>query len=920
MQTTAPSNFRQTALLSAIAAALAIGLSACGGDGSSGSSVPPQSSTAVRTTTVLNTQGWRFTLDQTQNLTNVTAAQALASGGTPVQLPHTWNATDASNDNSLAPYYRGVGWYRLDFANPGSTGSQFLQFDGASVVTDVWLNGTKLGTHSGAFGAFRFDVTSLLTSGTNTLVVKCNNTLAVTAADPTYVAPLAGDFNVSGGLYRNVSLVSTPRTVEIALDDYGSSGVAATTTGITGITNSGITATGNAAIQVVTKLNNNSATDGTFKVRASLIDPDGTVVVSNTSDDIAIKANTASASTQNIALQSAHLWNGVQDPFLYTLTVDLIDSSTNVVIDKSVQQYGIRTMAFSATTGFSLNGNSYKLHGADMHQDVLGKGWAISNADIDKKMALATEIGANYLRLAHYPHSQYTMQAADKLGIILWVEDGFVSSALTAADCQVTSTVPASFTTALTNQVLEMVRENINHPSIAMWSIGNETTQTCLGVDVDAPILAQLKTLVHTEDPTRVTTLADNGTTKIATADTVGINRYHGWYDTQGAGGGAALGADLDNLHALYPNQPIGMAEYGAGSGISQHTDNVLGGPITVFDASSGADTNFQPEEYEGFVHEQNWAAILARPWMWGSGLWALHDFGSASRNEGDIKAVNTKGIVTYDLNTPKDAYYFYQATWRQDIPIVHIVGHRYTAHNYRVTDVKVYSNADSTTLTLNGTPVGTMSAAQCTANGSSNVCVFPAVTLASGVDDLVASGTKGIQSAVDEVVWNLAANNYANTFIAAGQIETGLKQASLGNVFGSDNWFAGGTGTILFGTDRTPVSGISNETDAGVWAAYRSGASFQYNIPVVNGTYNVTLGFVEPTSTTAVGGRVFSVTANGSAVASLTNFDILATAGAYRKVVTRTFPVTVTNGLLNLTFTGNGTASAVVSNITVHS
>ena len=149
---------------------------------------------------------------------------------------------------------------------------------------------------------------------------------------------------------------------------------------------------------------------------------------------------------------------------------------------------------------------------------------------------------------------------------------------------------------------------------------------------------------------------------------------------------------DIDGLHAKYPKQPVGISEYGAGAALSDHTDNPLGGPPTPY--GTPARRAYQPEEYAAFVHERNYEVLASRPFVWGTYVWAMFDFGSGIRNEGDLRGVNTKGLVTFDRQTRKDPFYFYKANWSAE-PVTHIVGRRYTDRAYATTDVKVYSNAD---------------------------------------------------------------------------------------------------------------------------------------------------------------------------------------------------------------------------------
>ena len=946
-------NLRPTAVSLAMAAALALGLVACGGGGTHGEPALPAVQTAeIRTVESLNAKDWKFMLDDGQTLDNVAAAAALAGGGQAVTLPHTWNADDAATTDARAPYRRGVGWYRLDFDSRGAAATRWLQFDGASIVAEVWLNGVKLGTHSGAFSAFRYDVSQLLKPGANTLIVRCNNSAPTTGSDPTAIAPLSGDFNMAGGLYRSVTLVGTSASAHVALNDLGSTGVFARTTDLTGITYSGNSASGSATVEVLTKLSSASAVAAAYSVRASLVDKAGAVAVSSIAK-AELTAGKDVSVTQSLNVAGARLWNGTKDPYLYSLVVELLDAAS-VVVDRSVQPFGIRKMSFDPADGFFLNGKRYALHGVNLHQDALGKAWAVSNADIDDKLAAVMDIGANVVRLAHYPHSDYTYAQADRLGLVVWAETAFVNQSLSGAqgrdgtvssgDCAITSTVPQSFVDNLILQTQEMIRQNYNHSSIGMWSIGNEvsTQALCLGVDTVTPILTRLNQLSHAEDPGRVTVLADLAQNREANfapqqrvgsgaiTDTIGYNRYFGWYydlveqiNT--------LGSHLDALHALFPKQPLSISEYGAGAAISQQTDNPLGGQINNFDLSGGTVVNYQPEGYAGFVHEQNYAQMIARPYVWGTFVWNMFDFGSGVRNEGDVRGVNTKGLVSFDHGTLKDPYYFYKANWRADIPVVHITGRRYVNRAYKVADIKVYSNADSTTLRVNGKAIGTMTAADCTltvaqiagARPVPNTCLFKDVVLAAGSNLLTAAGSRDGKPAADTVVWTLTNDNAVNTYIAAGQATTGFMQASTNAMFGSDNYFSGGTGNNLTplgftdpNQDRAPVTGLANAGDAPVWKSYRHGTAFSYDIPMANGSYNVTLGFLEPLRTMTVGGRIFNVDANGVTVAA--GLDVLAAAGAYRRPITRTFPVTVGNGVLRLQFAGVN-AEAVVSNITIH-
>jgi len=831
--------------------------------------------------------GWRFVQDDA--LTDAAALASTGEGWQSVTLPHSWNAKDAASTNATVPYKRGRGWYRLVFDAPTGGARHWLEFGAASIVADVWLNGKKLGQHKGAFTAFRFDATDLLEPTGNVLVVKTDNSAPKTEADITAIAPLSGDFNLSGGLYRLVKLVSTKTDVHVALDDLGGPGVYARTT-----------ATGTpATVNVRVKVANDGLVAGTYTVRAALVDATGhTAGEGRTTVTMAAKGR--AEASQDLGVATPRLWQGLRDPYLYTLQVDVLDAR-GAVVDRVSQRFGIRQMAFDPDRGFSLNGQSLPLHGVAMHQDYLGKGWAVADQDTDASLALVKEIGANTIRLAHYPHAQHTMQRADELGLVVWAEVPFVNGVrLSCANEQATS----EFAANVEQQLRELIHQHFNHPSVGMWSIGNENTMTqgrCDGADNVTPVLRRLHDVAKEEDAGRVTTLADlslggQGEGKIRVSgitDVWALNRYHMWY----YGDLESLARDVDGLHAKYPNQPLGISEYGAGAALSDHTDHPLGGPPTPY-GTAGARV-YQPEEYAAFVHERNYEVLASRPFIWGTYVWAMFDFGSGIRYEGDLRGVNTKGLVTFDRQTRKDPFYFYKANWSAE-PVTHIVGRRYTDRAYATTDVKVYSNADAVQLEVNGDFVATLTAAQCPLK----TCLFPRVRLRPGKNLVAARGTRGNVRSADEVVWTLSDANRVR--IAAGQLATGLK-ASDGTRYGSDNFFIGGVGrkvvqrTRRSDGDATPIRGVAALADAELYATFREGR-FRYDIPLANGTYRLLLGFIEPSKETAVGGRVFDVDVNGTK--AISGLDVLREAGAYRTVLTRNLPVTVSNDRLEVVFT----------------
>lgn len=494
-------NSRRKAIAPSIAIAiilvLSAALSACGGGQASNAPVTVE---AVRDSKPL-TAGWRFIQDD--DLTDEQALASDAASWQSVSLPHTWNAIDAAKTEQTTPtsvnYKRGLGWYHLEFDAPASGATHWLQFDGASIVADVWLNGEKLGQHRGAFTTFRFDVTGKMRRDQkNVLVVKTDNRAPANNASITAIAPLSGDFNMSGGLYRDVTLISTPHRAHIALDDFGSSGIFAHTAAIED---------DHATVRVRAKLRNSTAENAAYTVRATLLEADGKTVKSTGEQTIQVAANAQAETEQDIDVPQARLWQGVADPYLYKLVVE-IRSSAGDTVDKVVHDFGIRQMAFDADKGFFLNGRPVPLRGVNMHQDFLGKAWAIGKADTDLSLSLIKDMGANTVRLAHYPHARYTLQQADRMGLVVMAELPFVNSASVpgAEGCNVDPET-TGFAANAREQLRELIRQQINHASIGLWSIGNEVTtiaircgQTDESNNVQA-LLRSLHAMAKTEDP-----------------------------------------------------------------------------------------------------------------------------------------------------------------------------------------------------------------------------------------------------------------------------------------------------------------------------------------------------------------------------------------------------------------------------------
>ena len=678
------------------------------------------------------TGGWSFRYDD--DWTPEAALASPAAGWQPVSLPHTWNRLGeyrlertAATDNR-----QGSGWYRrtIDGRLLDPALRHVIEFDAVGNVADVWLNGRHLARHAGAFTRFRVDLTPALDfTGENGLLVRADNSEPKPGSPTEHVIPLLGDFFVHGGIYRPARLISVPQS-HIDLGDHGGPGLYATPRVLEG---------GGAEVDVLVRLS--GARQGQ-KIAVSLVDGEGSPVAGRT---IAVGEGATEARLK-LPVDNPRLWNGRADPHLYRLVATLSEGGR--ALDRVEETIGIRTIRFDPDAGFFLNGERLQLRGVSRHQDYLGQGWALSEADHERDIALIAEMGATSIRVAHYPQAEHWFDLADRYGMVVWAEVPFVNK-IGFGDAEAAPDLVANARV----QTIEMIRQNYNSPAIVTWGIGNEADIDLafgrLGPKADArPLLRELNALAHREDPTRPTVIADccEGTpgdkvdylpVLTGEADLMGYNRYFGWY----YGEVDDLGPHLDMLHARHPHLPLSVSEYGAGGAMSQHSDHPEGRPTNVTGRP-------QPEEFQSWWHEQSWPQIRERRYLWGSWIWNMFDFSSRIRREGDAIDINTKGLVSYDRETRKDAFFYYKAQWSAE-PVVHITSRRFAHRTEPVTRIKVYSNAPRVTLALGGRPLGEVPCVD-------RICTLEGVRLAPGANAVTARGAFPSGSVSDAVEWRL--------------------------------------------------------------------------------------------------------------------------------------------------------------------
>ena len=568
-----------------------------------------------------------------------------------VTVPHSWNLHDVFNGMK---YERGTYLYERTLTlNDGERKDKrfFLRFDGVNSFAEVAVNQQYVGHHAGGYTAFCFEITDKLKTGDNKLSVVVSN------AYRTDVAPLAGDFNVYGGITRPVWLIVTECDC-ISLLDYGSSGVY--------IHQDRITAE-EADLRIETVLS--QKTSRKCELRVSIIDKEGNVV--------------AESNGSKITLKNPHLWNGRKDPYLYNVRVELLQNGK--VIDCVEEQTGFRYFSLDADKGFFLNGQHLDLHGVCRHEEGYQTGGLYNEAAMRQDANIISELGCTGVRFVHYPHSKFDVQQYDERGIVVWQELNLAGPGGYNSPGYIKN--PQLEANVLQN-LMEMVKQHYNSPAICFWSLCNELS---FKYDEPATFLRQLHEKAKELDPQRLTTLAicyDQDKFQGIT-DCIGWNKYFGYYEKQGG-----VGDFMDKAHQEADRQPIGLCEYGAAGSHLQHG----------FEAK--VTNRIHYEENQARVHEENWRDMHTRDYAWCKFIWQYADNPSSIRDEGDQRGMNDKGIVSYDRTVRKDAYYFYKANWSSD-PVLYIAARRYTQRTEAKTDVKVYTNQPQATLYLNGKRIG---------------------------------------------------------------------------------------------------------------------------------------------------------------------------------------------------------------------
>ena len=568
-----------------------------------------------------------------------------------IALPHTWNL-DAFVGNGT--YLQTSANYQRTLFVPAEWKGKrlFLRFHGVQSVADVFVNGRHIGEHYGGYTAFAFEITDKVSYGyNNTLLVAVSNAMR------NDVLPTSTEENRYGGIYRDVELIVTEKTTISPLY-YGTEGIMVHQTEV-----SKERVSGKVDIALLGKK------DSSHNVTLDFLAPDGYVSLSKT-----VKAKIdGNLLSVPFTIENAELWS-LGSPRLYTVRVTIGEEVVEV-------KTGFRKIEVTAEKKFTINGRRVRVRGVLLGHDRMPKGNAVSKAEINSDIALVRELGANAVRSVVGPHSQHLYNECDRLGMVAWVDFPFVRAPF-LSDIPYYST--PRFEMNGVQQLHEIVLQNINHPSVAMWGVfsmlrGNSKQQM--------DYIRKLNSTAKKLDSTRPTVAISNQDGEINFITDLIV-----WQQAVGWGSGEVSDLDLwqGALRSNWNHLRQAVCYGESSNGVR------FGSATAVGCNNSVAAKSRQQKFHEGYSH------FVDEDLFWGVWLNSMFDMGSARY----VRGVRNSGVVAGDHKSRKNLFYLYKSRWNRRQPTLHITDKERDVRSEEKQVLTVYSSLGRPILTINGDTV----------------------------------------------------------------------------------------------------------------------------------------------------------------------------------------------------------------------
>lgn len=584
-----------------------------------------------------------------------------------INLPHTWNLDALSGEGE---YLKTVANYSRTMFIPQKWEQKrlFIKFYGVQSVADVFVNGHHVGEHRGGWTAFTFEITQHLRFGDNNqIVVVVNNSYQ------NDVLPTSSEINLYGGIYRDVELIVTEQTTISPLH-YGCDGILVHQNDVS-----------NDSVNATVSVYPTSTKDKLCDLFLQVKDPAGEVVYSRT-----IKEQIRPGAPIDIpfTINNPQLWH-CEAPKLYTVSVAIGRNHEDEVSVKT----GFRKIEVEPQVGLKINGKLQRVHGVTLYHDRAVIGSALRSRHYDEDMKYIIDMGANAIRSATAPHAQHLYDVCDQNGMLVWIDTPFTRAPY-LSDFSYFAT--QRFRENGLQQLREIIIQNYNHPSVVMWGIYSLVWMR--GDDI-LGFVKELNSTAKSLDASRPTVACSNQDGEINFVPDLIV-----WQQNLGLERGIIndLSIWIDKQHKDWAHLRSAVA-YGAPGSINLQINSSLK-PVDV-------NPQWEPERWQTDFHE-GYTRYLGRDTLfWGTWINNMFEFGSVRHADGISRA----GLVTFDRNNEKDAYFLYRAMWNKKSPTLHLTDKRRNIRQDSIQQIKFYSSVKAKpTLVVNRDTVRVREYAPC--------------------------------------------------------------------------------------------------------------------------------------------------------------------------------------------------------------